>query len=222
MIYICVSKKWIMTEQFSFKDLKNKFNTNKKFKLGTYLVAGIIGVVVLYFSYRQFIWGPANEKSNDGWWVALNYISKDSTDQAIHLLEPYVKNNDGKTGGEIGQYLLGKQYMKKGKYAAALKMLEDVDLSDTYVSTMSIGLQADCYSQMKKYNEALDFYLQAADREDNEFTTPMYLFKAGLVCEKKLNKKADAAAHYQRIKDDYPNYASTKTIDRYIARCATK
>jgi TolA-binding protein len=49
----------------------------------------------------------------------------------------------------------------------------------------------------------------------------MYLFKAGLVCEQ-LNKKADAAVHYQRIKDDYPNYASTKTIDRYIARCATK
>jgi TolA-binding protein len=222
MIYICVSKNWIMIEQFSFEELKNKFNTNNKFKLGTYLVAGIIGVVVLYFSYRQFIWGPANEKSNDGWWVAMNYISKDSTDQAIRLLEPYVKNNDGKTGGEIGQYLLGKQYMNKGKFAAALDMLKDVDVSDTYISTMSIGLQGDCYSQMKKYNEALDLYLQAADREDNEFTTPMYLFKAGLVCEKKLKNKTDAAAHFQRIKDDYPNYSSTKTIDRYIARCATK
>ncbi len=39
-----------MTEQFSFEELKNRFNTNKKFKFGTYIVAGIIGVVVLYFS----------------------------------------------------------------------------------------------------------------------------------------------------------------------------
>jgi tetratricopeptide (TPR) repeat protein len=111
--------------------------------------------------------------------------------------------------------------MEKGKFSAALDMLDGVNLKDTYVSTMSIGLQGDCYSQLKKYNDALSAYTEAADKEDNEFTTPMYLFKAGLVCEQ-LNKKADAAVHYQRIKDDYPNYASTKTIDRYIARCATK
>jgi len=221
MIYICVSKFWNMIEQLSFEDLKNKFNTNKNFKLGTYIVGGVIALVVLYFAYRQFIWGPANEKSNDGWWVALNYITKDSTDQAISVLIPFVKNNDGKTGGEIGQYLLATQYMKKGKYTAALDQLKSVDLEDTYISTLSIGLQGDCYNQMKKYNDALELYLEAADREDNEFTSPIFLFKAGLVCEE-LNKKSDAAAYYQRIKDDYPNYASTKTIDRYIARCATK
>ncbi|MFM6947289.1 MAG: tetratricopeptide repeat protein [Flavobacteriales bacterium] len=210
-----------MIDQLSFDDLKNKFNENKNFKIGTYVVAGVLAAIILYFSYRQFIWGPANEKSNDGWWVALNYISKDSTDQAIRVLEPFVKNNDGKTGGEIGQYLLGKQYMIKGRYAAALKMLEDVSLNDTYVSTMSVGLQADCHSQLKHYDQALELYLTAADKEANEFTTPMYLFKAGLHAEK-LNKKADALTYYQRIKDDYPNYASTKTIERYIARCSTK
>jgi tetratricopeptide (TPR) repeat protein len=210
-----------MIDQLSFDDLKNKFNQNKNFKIGTYVVGGLLVAIILYFSYRQFIWGPANEKSNDGWWVALNYISKDSTDQAIRVLEPFVKNNDGKTGGEIGQYLLGKQYMKKGNYVAALKMLEDVNLNDTYVSTLSLGLQADCHSQMKHYDQALELYVSAANKEENEFTTPMYLFKAGLHAEK-LNKKEDALAHYQRIKDDFPNYASTKTIERYIARCATK
>ncbi len=210
-----------MIDQLSFDDLKNKFNQNKKFKIGTYVVAGLLAAIILYFSYRQFIWGPANEKSNDGWWVALNYISKDSTDQAIRVLEPFVKNNDGKTGGEIGQFLLGKQYMKKGKFVAALNMLEGVSLNDTYVSTMSIGLQADCHSQLKHYDKALELYLAAADKEENEFTSPMYLFKAGLHAEK-LNKKEDALSYYQRIKDDFPNYASTKTIERYIARCSTK
>ena len=157
-----------MIDQLSFDDLKNKFNQNKNFKIGTYVVGGLLVAIILYFSYRQFIWGPANEKSNDGWWVALNYISKDSTDQAIRVLEPFVKNNDGKTGGEIGQYLLGKQYMKKGNYVAALKMLEDVNLNDTYVSTMSLGLQADCHSQMKHYDQALELYVSAANKEEND------------------------------------------------------
>ncbi len=210
-----------MIEQLSFDDIKNKFNSNKKFKFGTYIVGGLIVLTIVYFSYRQFIWLPANEKSNDGWWVALNYISKDSTDQAIGILKPFVNNNDGKTGGEIAQYLLATQYMKKGKYSAAIKELKGVDLEDTYIATLSVGLQGDCYSQMKKYKDAIGAYLEAAEREDNDFTTPMYLWKAGLVCEE-IKKKADALTHYQRIKDDYPNYASTKTIDRYIARCASK
>ena len=57
-----------MIDQLSFDDLKNKFNQNKNFKIGTYVVGGLLVAIILYFSYRQFIWGPANEKSNDGWW----------------------------------------------------------------------------------------------------------------------------------------------------------
>ncbi|MEN9699616.1 MAG: hypothetical protein RLZZ301_814 [Bacteroidota bacterium] len=210
-----------MIENLSYEDLKAKFNTNKNFKLGTYVVGALIAAVILYFSYRQFIWGPANEKSNDGWWVALNYITKDSTDQAIKVLVPFVKNNDGKTGGEIGQYLLATQYMKKGKFAAALEQLQGVDLSDTYVSVMTVGLQGDCYSEKNKFEDALSKYKSAIDMDDNDFTCPMYLMKAGRVAEK-LNKKEEAITYYQRIKDDYPNEASSLTIDRYIARCNTK
>ena len=51
MIYICVSKNSIMIEQLSFEDLKNKFNSNKSFKLGTYIVGGLIAAVVIYFCF---------------------------------------------------------------------------------------------------------------------------------------------------------------------------
>jgi TolA-binding protein len=76
---------------------------------------------------------------------------------------------------------------------------------------------------MKKYDKALEIYLQAADAQENELTAPMYLFKAGLVAEK-LKKKKDAEAYYTRIRDDYPSYASQNRIeiDKYIARVSTK
>jgi tetratricopeptide (TPR) repeat protein len=211
----------MMIENLSLEELKAKFNNDKKFKLGTYIVGGILTAVLLFFVYRQMIWVPANEKSNDGWWIAMNYISKDSTDQAINVLIPFVNSNDGKTGGEIGQYLLATQYMKKGEYRKALENLEGVSIDDSYISVFSIGLQGDCYSDMRKYDKALSFYADAADAQDNELTTPMYLFKAGLVAEK-LKKNEDAEGFYTRIRDDYPAYASQNVIDKYIARVSTK
>jgi tetratricopeptide (TPR) repeat protein len=210
-----------MIENLSLDELKAKFNSNKKFKLGTYVVGGLVASLLLFFVYRQLIWVPANEKSNDGWWVAMNYIAKDSTDQAIKVLVPFVNSNDGKTGGEIGQYLLATQYMKKGEFRKALENLEGVSLDDSYISVFSVGLQGDCYSDMKNYDKALALYTEAADMQDNELTAPMYLFKAGLVAEK-LNKKEDATTLYTRIRDDYPAYASQKAIEKYIARVSTK
>jgi tetratricopeptide (TPR) repeat protein len=189
--------KYAIMEMLNWEDIKQKFNTDKRFKLYTYIGGGILALLVLYLGYRQLIWAPADEKANDGWWTALNYVEKDSTDQAIKVLVPFVKKYDGHVGGEIGQYLLGTQYMKKGQFQKAMNELEDVSVSDTYMDLMTV-----------------------ADMLDNEYTTPMYLFKAGLHAELAKNFE-DASAHFTRIRDDYPDYGNQKTIDKYIARVST-
>jgi TolA-binding protein len=204
----------------STDSLKNQWKNNKRFKLGVYIAGGVLGALILYLGYRQLIWAPSDTKANDGWWSALNYVEKDSTDQAIKLLIPFVKKYDGHTGGEIGQYLLGTQYMKKGEFQKALEQFEGVSVNDTYLSTMTIGLQGDCLSELKKYDDATALYEEAANAMDNEFTSPMYLFKAGLHAELAKNYEA-ASSHFTRIRDDYPDYANQKTIDKYIARVAT-
>lgn len=209
-----------MLENFTLDSIKQKINSSKKSKLITYIVGGSILAVLLFFIYRQFIWNPGNEKSKDGYWIAQNYIAKDSTDKAIDVLIPFVKKNDGKIGGEMGQYLLATQYMKKGEFKKALTNLEGVSINDTYISVLSIGLQGDCYSELKKYEQALELYMKAADADDNEFTSPMYLFKAG-GCADQLDKFDEAIEIYTRIKDDYPTFANSKTIDKYIARASS-
>ncbi len=70
---------------------------------------------------------------------------------------------------------------------------------------------------MKKYKEAAAKYQDAADESKNEWTTPMYLFKAGL-CAEELQDFDSALKFYEEIKNEYTTYASTKTIDKYIAR----
>lgn len=207
-------------DNLSFEDIKSKFNSNNKFKITSYVVGGLVLLGLLFFLYRQFIWIPSNEKSNDSWWSAMNLIAKDSTNLAIKTLEPNLKKHDGKSGGEIVQYLLARQYMNKGQYQKAIKNFEGVDVKDSYIRILSIGLQGDCYSELKKYKKAEEKYIAAAEEDDNEFTTPMYLLKAGLCAEKTKNYEV-ASTYYKRIQDDYPIYGSQKTIEKYIARTNT-
>lgn len=210
-----------MLENFSVQELKKKFESNKNARLVSYIGGGILVLVIGYFAYVQFLWKPANEKSKDAYWVGLNYAAADSTDAAIEELKPIVKKYDGKIGGENAQFILARQYMVKGLFKKAITELESVDVTDTYVSSMAVGLQGDCQSELKDYEKAGTLYLEAAGINENEMTTPMYLMKAGL-CAEKVKDFEKAVECYTTIKDDYASFASQKGIEKYIARASNK
>jgi len=210
-----------MLENLSGKDFKSQFKENKTLRLVTMSIATVVVVTLGYFVYRQFIWGPANEKSKDAYWTGLNYATQDSVDVAIDELRSVVKKYDGKQGGELAQYTLGSLYMKKGEFKKALEELEGVKVKDTYVSVYVLGLQGDCHSELGKYKEAKSLYIDAAEENENEKTTPEYLFKAAL-CAEKLGQNQEAEELYVRIKDNYTMFSNIKAIDKYIARAKNK
>jgi tetratricopeptide (TPR) repeat protein len=209
-----------MSEDFSLNTVKEKINSSKKIKLTTYVVGGLIVLFALYMLYRMFFIEPANAESNTSYWRGLNFASKDSTDKAIQELEPAVESYDGREGGEVAQFLLATQYMKKGKFEDAISQLEETSVKDTYLSAMKSGLIADCKSEMKDYSGAVKFYIEAASINENKFTTPMYLFKAGL-CAEKVKDFTKAVECYQKIKDDYPDYGNRK-YEKYLSRATNK
>ena len=210
-----------MLENISGDSIKEQFKSNKNLRLTTFVVGGLIVLVLGYFVYRQFIWEPANEKSKETYYVGLNYATSDSTDMAIDELGAQVKKYDGKIGGEVSQFVYARQLMAKGEYQKALEELEGVKVSDTYVRVMTIGLQGDCYSELGKYETAAEKYLEAADANENDMTTPNYLFKAALVAEE-LKDFSKATELYERIKADFPSFGTTKQIDKYISRAKNK
>ncbi len=210
-----------MLEDISGEKIKEQFKSNKTVRIITMVIGGVIVLALGYFIYRQFVWQPANEKSKDAYWAGLNHAAKDSTDMAIDELQVQVKKYDGKDGGEIAQFVLARQYMNKGEFKKAITELEGVDVNDTYVQIMSVGLQADAYSELENYVEAAKLYKTAADMNENELTTPMYLMKAGL-CLEEINNFEKATEYYITIKENYSTFASQKIIDKYIARTENK
>jgi len=205
----------------SFNDIKRQFKDNKRLRLITFGAIALIVAILGYILYRQFVYAPNNQKANEGYYRGLNLAAKDSVDAAIAELEPFVKKNDGYQGGEVAEFTLARQYMAKGDFQKALKLLEGVKLKDTYGPAMALGLQGDCYSEMGKFKDAMEYYIDAADANENEWTTPTYLFKAGQVAEE-IKDYAKAKELYERINQDYYMFGQQKTIDKYIARVSNK
>lgn len=206
-----------MLENFTSEEIKRQFKSNKNLRLTTFIVGGVVVLVVGYLLYYQFVSVPKGKKSEDSFWYGLNLATKDSTDLAIQELSAQVKKYDGYKGGENAQFILGRQYMEKGEFNKALEVLGKVKTKDTYVSALTLGLQGDCYSELKKYKEAAAKYKEAANKSDNEWTAPMFLFKSGL-CAEELQDFDSAKKIYEEIQDRYNTYANNKSIDKYIAR----
>lgn len=205
----------------SFNDIKRQFKDNKRLRMITFAVTGLIVGILGYILYKQFVYAPANQKANEGYYRGLNLAAKDSVDAAIAELEPFVKKNDGYQGGEVAEFTLARQYMAKGDFQKALKLLEGVKLKDTYGPAMALGLQGDCYSELGKYKDAMEMYIEAAEVNENEWTTPTYLFKAGQVAEE-IKDLEKAKELYERINQDYYMFGQQKSIDKYIARVSVK
>lgn len=210
-----------MIEDISAEGIKREFKNNKNLRLTTYIVGGLIVITLGYFAYLQFMWTPANEESKQKNYIGLNYATADSTDLAIDELRAQVNKYDGKIGGEVSQFVLARQLMTKGEFENAIKELEGVKVKDTYVAAMAVGLQGDCRSELKQYEEAANLYLEAAEINTNDMTTPMYLMKAGL-CAEEIKDFETATTCYERIRDEFAAFASSKAIEKYIARAKNK
>ena len=63
---------------------------------------------------------------------------------------------------------------------------------------------------------ALDYYEKAANNKNNEFTTPLFLFKAGQTAME-LKKFDKAEALFTKIYKEYSKSDQGREIEKYIA-----
>ena len=196
-------------------------------KYKNYLMIGGGAIVVIVLGtvmYQQFVTKPHIEESHDAYWNAFyEYQSNDTTELAFtgneyfdgfeYLADEY----DGTSAGEISNYAMATHSMEKGEWDNALSYLDDCDFDDVMLGTLVLGLKGDCFVELGDYDQALSQFEEAASREKNEFTTPMFLKKAGLVHEE-LGDMVSAVESYQKIKDNWSTSNEAKDIDKHIVR----
>jgi tetratricopeptide (TPR) repeat protein len=192
-------------------------------KIITYLVGGLILVVLLFFGYRKYIHQPREIAALKALFRAEYYFEQDS----LHLAlfgdgESYgfidVIDDYGSTkAGNLARYYAGVCYMDQGDYENALRHFRKFKSRDVIVSAMAYGAMGDAYMQLGEFRKAADYYLKAATRNKNDFTSPPFLLKAGWAYEAR-NSYRDALKVYEQLRTQFPKSREARDIDRYIAR----
>ena len=121
----------------------------------------------------------------------------------------------GTDAGNLANYYAGMAYLNTGKYAEAISYLEKFKSDDIILNALAKGAIGDAYAQTNKQEEALDFYVKAAESNKNDFTTPRFLMKAGKTALS-LGKKEEALKYFTDIKENYDATPEAATVDGLI------
>lgn len=226
------------TEQgFDVKETYNRFeqwfNNNRKM---VYIVLGsIAGVIALFVGYTKFYQEPRTKKAyaemRFAEYTFAKYISApeklDSLKLALNGDKVHkgflqiISSYSGTGASNLAHAYAGIIYMRDRKFKEATEQLEKFDGKDQIVSPEITGLLGDAYSELNDFDKALDYYKKAAYANDNMFTSPVFLKRAGQLSEK-LKKYDDAKKYYDEIKLKYQGTTEAQDIDKYIARVETE
>ena len=175
----------------------------------------------------RFVKEPKNREAQAAMFMAQRYFEADSLTKALNgdgvnmgflaIADEYSSTD----AGNLANYYLGVIYMQKGQFDNAIESLGKFDSDDLIVSSMALGLIGDAYLEKNDQENALKYYLEAASKNKNTFTTPMYMMRAGLVYEMQ-NKWEEALKQYESIKKEYYRSAEGQEIDKYISRANAK
>ena len=191
------------------------------------VITGVIAVIVLmvlgYFSFNKYYLEPKSEEAYDQMFSAQFYFQIDSLDKALygdgnHLGFIDIAEEYGMTKpGNLSKYYAGICLLRKGKFEEAIDYLVDFDAEDVLIRPMALGAIGDAYLELGKNDDATDYYLQAAYWNENEFTAPLFLYKAGETYEL-MGEYGKAVDTYQTIKDKYSKSNEARTIEKNIGR----
>ncbi|MCC6691234.1 MAG: tetratricopeptide repeat protein [Bacteroidia bacterium] len=211
----------IIDVQGAYSKTEHYIEENKKSL--SIIVGAIIALAGIYVAWKYWYVAGEEKEAQKELYAAQTYFEKDSLNKAINGdaqsigFEGIVNNYGVTPSGNLAEYYLGISYMKKGEFEKAIEHLKEFDSNDQMVAPVALGAIGDCCIELNKTDEGVSYYLKAAERNKNKFTSPIYLKKAGLAYET-LNNYKDALKVYQRIKTDYDNSTEARDIEKYIAR----
>lgn len=192
-------------------------------KLLTIIIGAIIVVVLVFFGFKRFYMEPKEKVAQEQMFMAERYFEMDSLNLALNGDGMYpgfldIIDDYGMTkGANLSQYYAGMCYLKLGNFEEAIDHLKSFKGKDQILGPMALGAIADAYIELNQTSKAADYYTEAADLNENEFTTPLFLMKAGWTYEIQKDYKK-ALEIYERIKFKYPTSNEAREIDKYIAR----
>ncbi|MFQ3296650.1 MAG: tetratricopeptide (TPR) repeat protein [Polaribacter sp.] len=195
-----------------------------------YALVAIVIVFLGYLGYTKYISEPNEiEASNELAFPRKFYEQASTAGSGIDsLLTLGLEGADGKYGfidiaksysgtnaGNLANYYAGVSYLEMKQYDKAIEYLENFNSNDEMLGPVTLGAVGDAFADINQPKEALEYYVKAASKKDNNFTTPLFLYKAGLTAME-LKKFDKAASLFTKIKENYPTSDQGRDVAKFI------
>lgn len=197
-------------------------------------ILGAIGAIALgvlgYLGYNEFIQKPKEASAANELFYPQQYFDQALTDEVakdslfglalngaegkygfLDIIEEY----QGTKAANLAHYSAGMTYLNLQQYDEAVAHLENFSSDDAVLGAMAKGGIGDAFSQLNQPEDALDYYEKAIAHSSNDYTTPRFLYKAGVIALD-LNQKEKARSFFQRIKDEFADSQEANGIDVLI------
>ena len=125
------------------------------------------------------------------------------------------KSYSGTNAGNLANYYAGVSYLEMKQYDKAIEYLEKFNSDDALLGPVALGAMGDAFADINQPEQALEYYTKAANLRDNEFTTPLFLEKAGFIALE-LKEFAKAESLFSKIKAKYSKSEQGTNVDKYI------
>ncbi|MDQ3100544.1 MAG: soluble NSF attachment family protein [Bacteroidota bacterium] len=189
------------------------------------ITIGVVALLVVVggvLGYKKFVAEPNAREASEMMWKAEYYFEIDSLNLALNGDDQWpgfleVADRYGRTpAGNLAHYYIAAISMQQGEYELALEHYKKADLDDDVLRVMAVGNQGDALVELGRPEDAVKEFEKAAGMETNEFTTPMYLMKAGIV-HQQLGDTKKAQKAFKRIADEFPTSADATQARKYAA-----
>ena len=201
---------------------------NQNYILG---VIGVIAVGVLgYLAYNQFIQKPKDAEATNELLYPQQYFEQALNSQTAKdsLFNLALEGAEGKYGfldiideypgtkaSNLASYSAGMAYLNMNKYQEAIDYLEDFSSDDDILGPLAKGGIGDAFMQLGQPEDALGYYEKALSLSTNDYTTPRFLYKAGITLLE-LGQRDKALEYFQKIKSDFASSDEASSIDAFI------
>lgn len=198
------------------------------------VIFGLVGAVALatlgYVGYDKLVVEPKNDDAANEMFQAQSYYNNALMGGAAKdsLFNLALNGGEGKFGflkiiesysgtqsANLAHYYAGTAYLNMGKNQEAIEHLEKFKSNDAVLAPLALGAIGDAFSELKQNEQALEYYKKAAAKQNNEFTTPRFLNKAGLIALEMGNKE-EALKNFNEIKNNYQGSVEYRGVDALI------
>jgi tetratricopeptide (TPR) repeat protein len=209
---------------------------NQKIIFG--VLATIVVLILAFLAYQKYVKAPNEKEAADELAFPKAYFEEalNSSVAVDSLFTLGLEGADGKYGfvdianefsgtkaGNLANYYAGISYLRLKNYEQAISHLEKFSSEDELLGPTANGAIGDAFSDINQPEDAFDYYMKAANLRNNNFSTPLFLFKAGNTAMD-LENYSKALELFERIKSEFPKSEEAKNIDIYIykAKYASK